>query len=140
MRRTTVIGLTGVALLALGAQSASAARGPSERRCLLAWNARDNAANRQRIDAAGPWPRASLFPGVSGTLTWRRGSQPVSTSGPACLLTLVRHTRVQPVTGLWRHGRVSRWSFGGRLTTSRAPGRTNVRVLPDGRVTKVYLR
>jgi len=96
--------------------------------------------DRQRIVAAGPWPRASLFPGVSGTLTWHRGSQPVSTSGPACLLTLVRHTRVQPVTGLWRHGRVSRWSFGGRLTTSRAPGRTNVRVLPDGRVTKVYLR
>jgi hypothetical protein len=138
--RYVAVVLASTVALGLGPQTAFGAPAPSERRCLLAWNATVNAANRQRIVAEGPWPRASLFPGLSFTTTWRRGSTRVTTRGPACLLTLVRGTRVRPVTGLWRNGRVGRWSFGRPLTTSHAPGRTNVRVLGDGRVTKVYLR
>jgi hypothetical protein len=138
--RYVAILLASAVVLGLGAPTSLGARAPSERRCLLAWNSPDNAASRQRIVAEGPWPQASLFAGVSGTITWRRGAKPVTTNGPACLLTLVRRKRVQPVTGLWRNGVVRRWWFERPLTANRAPGPTNVKVLTDGRVTKVYLR
>lgn len=33
-----------------------------------------------------------------------------------------------------------RWSFGRTITADKAPGGSNVEVLPDGRVTKIYRR
>jgi hypothetical protein len=122
------------------ATTAAAPSRPSERSCLIAWNAPGNHANRARIAADGPWLRSSLRPGVAGTFAFRRGSSPTQTTAEACLLTLVKPGRLQPVTGIWR-GRVGvhRWSFGQTIRTDSFLGR-NVKVLPDGRVTKIYLR
>jgi hypothetical protein len=57
----------------------------------------------------------------------------------ACLLTLVKGRRLQPVTGVWRDGRVGDWVFGHPRTADRPVG-ANVKVLRDGRVTKIYRR
>jgi len=56
------------------APALSASDSPSERGCLLQWNAPSNAANRQRVVASGPWTRATLRAGVSANLTWKLGS------------------------------------------------------------------
>ncbi len=44
---------------------------------------------------------------------------------------------IQVVTGRWRAGHVSRWSFGHPIPTTK-PFFANVRLLSDGRVTKIY--
>lgn len=57
----------------------------------------------------------------------------------ACLLTLVKGHRALPITGIWRGSGVARWVFGHPLTANSTLG-ANVRVLRDGRVTKIYRR
>ena len=66
-------------------------------------------------------------------------SVPTKRAAEACLLVLVKSGRLQPVTGIWHGAGVPRSSFGRPIKTGKAPG-ANVRVLPDGRVTKIYLR
>jgi hypothetical protein len=51
----------------------------------------------------------------------------------------VKGRRLQPVTGVWRDGRVGDWVFGHPRTADRPVG-ANVKVLRDGRVTKIYRR
>ena len=53
---------------------------------------------------------------------------------------LVKSGRLQPITGVWRGMGVRRWSFGRPLTTDKVPNGSNIKVLSDGRVTKIYLR
>jgi hypothetical protein len=127
-----------VALTLSGA--ASAAARPSERACLLAWNAPANAVNRPRLVRNGPWVSASLRPTTAGTVTWKLDSNPTQTTAQACVLTLAKSGRLQIITGMWREGDVTRWSFGRAIPVDKAPAGSNVKVLPDGRVTKIYLR
>jgi hypothetical protein len=140
MRRWRVALAGLVAALALSGTAALAAPPPSERACLLAWNGQGNAGNRTRVVASGPWSSASLHPGLTGNVTWKRGTPPAQTTAEPCLLTLVKAQRIQPVTGVWRQGRVVRWAFGRAIAIDKLPGRSNIKVLPDGRVTKIYLR
>jgi hypothetical protein len=55
----------------------------------------------------------------------------------ACLLTLAKPGEIRIVTGIWRARGVTRWSFGRQMPESK-PFFANVRLLPDGRVTKIY--
>jgi hypothetical protein len=130
-----------LALLAAAALTATAVAAvptrPSNRACLLAWNAPANQPNRVRLIAARPITGLSLLPGVTGTYTWTKQSTPKQTRAQACLLTISKRAHIQVVTGIWRTGHVSRWSFGHPIPTSR-PFFANVRLLPDGRVTKIY--
>jgi hypothetical protein len=127
-----------VALSLLG-PTASAAPRSSERACLLAWNAPANKESHLRVVTGGPWSGASLLPATIYTTTWKDGSPPKQTKAQACLLRLVKSARSQVVTGKWRDGRVARWSFGRSAAADKVPG-SNVKLLPDGRVTKLYLR
>ena len=112
---------------------------PSERACLLAWNAPSNGANHARLARGGPWAKSMLRPGVAGRVVFKRGSPPKQTMTEACLLTLVKGHRVQPVTGTWRGGGVTRWVVGHPQPANSSLG-ANVKVLRDGRVTKIYRR
>ena len=127
-----------VVALMLASKAASVTVRPSDRACLLDWNTPANVNNRQRVVGSGPRSSASLRPGT--TFTWKRGSTPMQTTAQACLLALMKSGRLQIVTGTWRDGRVLRWSFGRAIPAVRIPGGSNVKVLPDGRVTKIYLR
>lgn len=134
------------ALLALAGHSVAAASAaavadrPSERACLLSWNAPSNAASRRRVAERGPWSAAILSPGTTAMVTWRRGSPPaVGPARPGCLLRLLKPGQSLLVAGAWRNGAVRRWSFGPAIP-SAVPRLGNVRVLPDGRVTKRRLR
>ena len=42
------------------------------------------------------------------------------------------------IIGPWRHGRVARWRFGPLFSIDGGRLLPNVKVLPDGRVTKLY--
>jgi hypothetical protein len=130
------VAVIGLAAAALAGPAVAAPSRPSDRACLLAWNAALNQANRVRLIAARP-TGLSLVPGVTFTHTWTKGSAPKQTRAQACLLTLSKPGHIQVVTGIWRAGRVSRWSFGHTLETTR-PFVANVRLLSDGRVTKIY--
>lgn len=135
--RLAVIGV--LVAIALSSPALSAVPRPSERACLIAWNAPANASNRAAVAAGLPWPNATLHPGRTFQDTWTRGGTQRQTSDDSCLMTLGKRRTLQLVTGLWRNGRVREWSFGQTFATSRQPP-SNVRVLPDGRVTKVYIR
>ena len=132
--------LAGLVVVLTLSGAASAAARPSERACLIAWNAPANALNRPRVVRNGPWLSASLRNATTGTVTWKLGTNPTQTTAQACVLTLAKSGRLQIVTGLWREGRVTRWSFGRTIPVEKAPAGSNVKVLPDGRVTKIYLR
>jgi hypothetical protein len=116
-----------------------AATRPSERACLLAWNAPSNAANHSRLARDWPWAKSTLRPGIAFTVVFKRGSRPKQTTTEACLLTLAKGHRIQPVSGIWRRGGVARWVFAHPHTANRPLG-ANVKVLRDGRVTKIYRR
>jgi hypothetical protein len=77
--------------------------------------------------------------GEVGTDTWVTGSAPKQTTALACLLTVAKPGEISTVTGIWRTAGVSRWSFGRPIPT-RKPFLffSNVRLLSDGRVTKIY--
>jgi hypothetical protein len=127
------------AFVVAGPAAAAPPAHPSDRACLLAWNAPSNRPNRLRLVAARPASGLALGPGKSFTYTWRKGSAPEQTAAEACLLMLAKPGRIQVVTGIWRAGRVEGWSFGHPIPTTR-PLDANVRLLPDGRVTKIYRR
>jgi hypothetical protein len=138
--RLAVALAAGALILGIGATPGVGAPGPSDRRCLLEWNAPGNAANRARIVSDGPWSSALLLPATSGTTTWRRGATPTTTTVRACALRLENRRRLLIVTGAWMNGRVASWKFRPGMSVARSPGHSNVRVLPDGRVTKAYRR
>jgi len=125
--------------MAAGTAVAAPLGRPSERGCLLAWNASANDANRTRLLAAHPTGGLSLRAGVSGTDTWKKGVASKHTSAEVCLLTISRRGGMELVTGIWHDGRVGSWSWGRTFATQwTLPA--NVRLLADGRVTKIYRR
>ena len=127
-----------LAILAAAAAAAAPPRLPSERGCLIAWNAPANAANRARLVAVHPLTTLSLRNGVVGVDTLSSGKT-TSTSAPTCLLTVSKAGTTELVTGRWHDGRVARWAWSHAFPTTRVvPG--NVRLLADGRVTKQYRR
>lgn len=140
MKRRSIRLAVAVVALTFSGVAAPAPTQPSQCACLLAWNAPLNAPNRTRVAAGGPWSGVLLMSGMTITATWRRGSTPTQTTAVTCQLMLVRGGEVQPITGVWRDGQVTGWSFGPAITSGKAPARSNVKVLPDGRVTKVSRR
>jgi hypothetical protein len=140
-RIAAVAALLALAACAGAAAAAALATRPSERSCVVAWNAPSNQSNRLRLLAAKPVVRLTLRPGVTSRDTWTQGAAPTQGSAlPACLLTLVQPGAIRLVTGIWRGGGVSRWSFGRALPTTRPSRPANVRLLRDGRVAKLYRR
>ena len=139
MARTVSLAVTLTALiLALASTTLAQSRAqPSDRACLIAWNAPANHPNRLRLLAQRPISGLQLLPGTVGTDTWTKGSPPMQTTAQACLLTLAKPGAIRTVTGIWRTVGVSRWSFGRRIPTTK-PFFANVRLLSDGRVTKIY--
>lgn len=126
--------------LALAVASAAPARSrarPSARRCLVAWNAPANRANRLRLLAQKPITALQLLPGRVTTDTWEKGSGSTQTIMAACLLTLGKSGRTRLVTGRWRDLTVSHWSWG-RWIPATIPSDANVRLLSDGRLGKLY--
>jgi hypothetical protein len=134
--------LAACALLALalaGTASAASRTRPSDRACLLAWNAPGNHGSRTRLLAQRPIAGLALRAGVVLVDMWTKGSASTETRGPACLLTIEKRGSTRIVTGMWRRAGVGAWSFG-RAIQMRARVVPNVRLLPDGRLTKIYLR
>lgn len=113
---------------------------PSDRACLIAWNAPANHTNRIKLLAERPIVGLMLRPAVVFTVTWTKASSKRS-GGPACVLTIMKRGTVQNVTGMWRSARVAGWTFGRAIpdATNHPPvDASNVRLLADGRVTKIY--
>lgn len=130
-----------VVSLMMGLQASALATSPtrpSDRTCLIAWNARTNRTNRLKLLTLRPPSVLQLLPAVVGTDTWSKGSALTQTSEPACLLTFAKSGTIHEITGIWRAGGVDDWSFdhGFPVNDTVVP---NVRLLPDGRVTKIYL-
>jgi hypothetical protein len=136
-RGSVAVALTWLALAFAGTALAASRAQPSDRSCLIAWNSPGNHANRLRLVAQRPISGLQLLPGTVGTATWTKGSLPTQTTALACLLTLAKPGEIRTVTGIWRAAGVSRWSFGPPIPTSK-PFFANVRLLSDGRVTKIY--
>jgi hypothetical protein len=130
------------ALLLAATAFAATPKQPSERACLIAWNSPANHSGRGRLLAERPILGLMLRAGVSYVDTWTTTST-TRTGGPACLMTIVKHGKLRSVTGPWMTNGVDRWTFGRALAATRTyppPGAANVRLLPDGRVTKIYRR
>jgi hypothetical protein len=81
-----------------------------------------------------------LLPATVFTDVWRSGGKSRHSSSQACVLTLVRSGRLQQVTGRWSNGHVEAWTFSRVLRIGAPASRANVRLLADGRVTKVCRR
>jgi hypothetical protein len=135
-----------VALFALGWVFAAAAgpgttttRMPSERNCLLAWNARSNEAGRHRLLSSGPWKAALLADAVVGTVTIPP-SPSARVRSHVCALLVRDGSRARQVVGRWRNGQVTEWTFSRVFQLTVRVVRSNVRILHDGRVTKIYRR
>jgi len=111
---------------------------PSERNCLVAWNSRSNVVNQGRIVTSGPWKRALLVPAAVGTVRFPSSTTSAETLG--CALILRKPSLAQQIIGYWRDGRVVKWTFSRLFETTSSPGFANVRILRDGRVTKIYRR
>ena len=128
-------------LALVAASSALAASQPSERACLIVWNAPANHANHVKLLRRRPILGLSLRAGVAGTDTWTKTSS-THTSGPACLMTVITRGRLQIVIGRWKGTGVGRWTFARAMPVTNYPpaGFANVRLLGDGRVTKIYRR
>jgi hypothetical protein len=140
VQRITVLTACAVLALAVAATVHATARArPSERACLLAWNAPGNQGSRARLLAQRPVVSLALRSGVVLVDMWTKGSSSTETRGRACLLTIEKRGSIRVVTGMWRRSGVGAWSFGRPIPTS-ARVVPNVRLLPDGRVTKIYLR
>jgi hypothetical protein len=121
-----------IGLVAATAFAASTTR-PTVARCVAAWNAASNAQDRQRVVALDV-RSASMRTGTAGVDTWSKGGGATSTTSQACLLTLVQHTTVLFVAGLWSGSTVSAWRFGHSIPTTHVMPPANVRVRPDGRL------
>jgi hypothetical protein len=138
-RSSVALTLTAFALLGTATTLAATRAQPSDRSCLTAWNSPGNDATRLRLLAQRPISGLRLLPGRVGADTWTTGSPPTQTAARACLLTLAKSGEIRTVTGIWRAAGITRWSFG-RPTPSSKPFFANVRLLSDGRVTKIYRR
>jgi hypothetical protein len=115
---------------------------PSERACLIAWNSPANHANHVKLLSEKPIVGLTLRTGVSYTVTWTKTTSK-RTGGPACLMTIIKRGGLRIVTGTWTANGVARWTFGHTIAERRnyPPMETaNVRLLADGRVTKIYRR
>lgn len=115
---------------------------PSERACLIAWNSPANHANHVKLLSEKPIVGLTLRTGVSYTVTWTKTTSK-QTGGPACLMTIIKRGGLRIVTGTWTANGVARWTFGHTIAEHRnyPPTETaNVRLLADGRVTKIYRR
>jgi hypothetical protein len=115
---------------------------PSERACLIAWNSPANHANHVKLLSEKPIVGLTLRTGVSYTVTWTKTTSK-QTGGPACLMTIIKRGGLRIVTGTWTANGVARWTFGRTIAERRnhPPTETaNVRLLADGRVTKIYRR
>jgi hypothetical protein len=113
---------------------------PSDRACLIAWNSPANHANRVKLLAARPMLGLMLQPAVVYTVTWTKTSSK-QTGGPACVLTIMKRNEIRNVTGRWKSAGVTQWTFGRPIRTNKINLlAANVRLLPDGRVTKIYRR
>jgi hypothetical protein len=135
MRRLSVaVTLASLVLVVAGTTLAASRAQPSDRACLLAWNSPANHANRVRLLAERPISGLLLVPGVYGT---EQGSPPKQTTAPVCILRAAKPGEIRTVTGIWKTAGVSSWSFGQPIPTSK-PFFSNVRLLSDGRVTKIY--
>src|SRR6478672_3808081 len=111
---------------------------PSDRACLIAWNSPANHANHVKLLAARPMLGLMLRPAVVYTVTWTKTTSK-QTGGPACVLTIMKRGSVRTVTGRWKNAAVSQWTFSRPIPTDKVNLLTaNVRLLADGRVTKIY--
>lgn len=111
---------------------------PSDRACLISWNSRANRTNHLKLLALRPPSGLQLLPAVVGTDSWSKGSTPAQTSEPACLMTFAKSGAIREITGIWKAGAVAHRSFGHGFPVNHTVV-ANVRLLPDGRVTKIYL-
>ncbi len=51
----------------------------------------------------------------------------------------MKRNEIRNVTGRWKSAGVTQWTFGRPIRTNKINLQTaNVRLLPDGRVTKIY--
>ena len=124
------------------ASAATAATQPSERACLIAWNAPANHANRLKLLAERPIRWLELRAGVAFTDTWTKTGS-TETSSPVCVMTVMKLGGLRIVTGRWKGTGVDRWTFARAIPATRnypPPGSANGRLLADGRVTKIYRR
>jgi hypothetical protein len=137
-RASLGLAITAALVSAAPATADVASQQLSERSCLVAWNAPQNESNRLRLIAAPRVSNLSLRAGVTGTVTWSRGFAQKQTRATACLLTLARPGQIQLVSGAWHSGRVARWSFGHTIPSTTPLLGANVKLLPDGRITKIY--
>ena len=131
-----------IRLLLIAAAAAAAVAAPrhaTDRNCLIAWNAPANRAARTKLLTDRPFTGLALRAGISGTDTWKRGTPPRETSTAACILTEGRLGRIRMVIGPWRAGGVGHWSFRRAIPVNQHV-LSNVRLLADGRVTKIYGR
>ena len=135
--------LVAAALALVLAAVATPATQPSERACLIAWNAPANDAGHSRLLAERPILRLMLTAGVSYVVTWTKTSSTTRIGGPSCLLTIVKRGELRIVTGMWTTNGVAHWRFGRAFAATKSyppPEAANVRLLADGRVTKIYRR
>ena len=131
---------TALSLTFAGATFAAIHRQPSERGCLIAWNSSANHANRVKLLAQRPIVGLMLGAGVAGTDTWTKTGS-THTEGPACLMTIIKRGQLRLVTGMWKPNGVEHWTFGRALAAGKnypPPDSANVRLLSDGRITKIY--
>lgn len=98
----------------LAGGGASAATRPSDRACLLAWNAPSNRPLQLRVAAGAPWSRAMLGSATTTGITWEQGSAPTHSTAQSCVMALQGPARSRLVVGIWGGGE----SCDGR---SRAP-------------------
>ncbi|MGN6796736.1 MAG: hypothetical protein ACTHKS_01160 [Gaiellaceae bacterium] len=113
---------------------------PSDRACLIAWNSPANRAGHVKLLEQRPIRGLMLRAGVSYVDTWTKTSS-TRVSGPACILTIVKRGELRLVTGAWKSGGVDHWMFAPTFAATKnypPPAAANVRLLSDGRVTKIY--
>jgi hypothetical protein len=136
-RGSAAVILTSLALALAADALATPGAQPTARACLIAWNASGNHTNRVHLLVQRPISGVQLLPGMAGTDTWGSASTSKQTSSLACLLTLAKPGEILTATGTWHAAQVTRWSFGRAVATTK-PFVANVRLLSDGRVTKIY--
>lgn len=132
-----VIVATAAVILAAATDASSSVR-PTERRCLIAWNSPANQANHVRLLALRPIVGLTLRPAVSYTISWTKGSPPKQTEHEVCAMTVSMRHETRNITGIWKTAGITRWTFGRAVRASNGPLQANVRLLRDGRVTKIY--
>lgn len=138
-RNGCCIAIAAFAAFAGFACAAFGARLPNDNGCIRAWNTTPDSGSRVWLSAhAGE--RLQILGGVRSRDTSDGKTVTHEPSMPVCVLTLITDRRMLTVTGRWRDGTVSRWTR--QLYPAGMTGivSLNARVLPDGRITKIYRR